>query len=129
MQQVRAKVEGPGVIAWEYEFERERVGWEPIFAPGHGLRLHEDLRARVLSIDPREPLSTVRQGSPTRVPPGKGRGEERSSEEWRLVSGLRPRTGPATETDQLALALVRPEAGSFVLVSVRRRVAGHSVSE
>jgi hypothetical protein len=109
MQQVRAKVDSLGVAAWEYAFERERVGWEPVLSANHRLRLQHEVPDSKALIE--------------------ARGGERSTTEWRLVTGLSPRTGSAVEGDQAALALARPESGSFVVVSLRRRAASHSVLE
>ncbi|MGD0106578.1 MAG: hypothetical protein ABSC06_21440, partial [Rhodopila sp.] len=101
MQQVRAKVETSGVEPWDYAFEREKVGWDPVFSHEHHLKPSHALKSEVA-------LAEARGG--------------RSGGEWDLVIGLRPRSGSAVESDQAALNLARPDAGSFVLVSLRRRL-------
>lgn len=101
MQQVRAKVRETSVVPLEYSFERERMGWEPVFSP--------DRR-----------LTTVREME-NGIALYEARGADRLAGDWRLVTGLQPRTGAAFESDQAALALARPEAGVFVLVSLRKR--------
>ncbi len=47
-----------------------------------------------------------------------------SREDWKLVTGLKPRVGEPRERDEAALQLASPESGSFILVSLRRRIKG-----
>lgn len=102
MQQVRALVEDTGLLDFEYRFEREKGIWEP-----------------VLSSEESGLMDASGKGSQFLV---EARGGERGSGDWRLVKGLAPKEGPAKETDEVALRLVAPESGSFVLVAVQRRL-------
>jgi hypothetical protein len=42
---------------------------------------------------------------------------------WKLGTGLKHPEGSGRGKDELALELAKPESGSFILVSLRRRVA------
>ncbi|EMS95492.1 hypothetical protein H009_22083 [Agrobacterium tumefaciens str. Cherry 2E-2-2] len=101
MQQVRAKVVDTSLPSYEYAFERERTGWDPVFS-------EEDV------IDALEPplLEEVARRE--------ARGG-RQIDAWRLVSAIEPRSGAHLETDQKALNRAIPESGAFILVSLRRR--------
>lgn len=101
MQQVRAKIREATVPPLEYAFEREKTGWEPVLSPE------------------RPPVKISEMESAIAV--YEARGADRLIGDWRLVSGLQPRKGAAFESDQAALVLARPDAGAFVLVSLRRR--------
>lgn len=101
MQQVRAKVVDTKLPSYEYAFERERTGWDPVFS-------------EIDVIDALEPplLEEV------------ARREARGGRQiaaWRLVSAIEPRSGSQFETDQKALNRATPESGAFILVSLRRR--------
>jgi len=107
MQQVRARVEAPAIDPFEYLFERPSVEWEPEFSddellvPKSSMVQQEETRdARVLE---------EAMGGMYRVP------------KWKLVKGLRRREPSGLTRDERALRLAAPEAGSFILVSVRRR--------
>ncbi|MCG7363902.1 hypothetical protein MHZ93_21835 [Roseomonas sp. ACRSG] len=101
MQQVSAKITASTVPPLDYAFEREKSGWEPILSPQ--MRLRPMLEA------------------PNAVALVEARGGERAEGDWRLITGLEPKTGSAVEIDQAALRLARPDSGAFVLVSLRRR--------
>jgi hypothetical protein len=100
MQQVRAEVQTAGVTSFEYSFEREKLGWDPEF----------DVQSLPLqqAIIEHAPASAWRSG--------------KKIYKWSLVKGLIPRTGSPKEKDEVALRLAAPESGSFVLVSLRRRL-------
>jgi hypothetical protein len=101
MQQVRAEVETPSVKAYEYLFEREKAAWWPIFSDRE--ELHPD-------------------GAPAEPFPISDTPWQRESHlGWRLVSGLRQSEGAPLEKNAAALELAKPESGSFILVSLRRR--------
>jgi hypothetical protein len=95
MQQVRAEVGASSVVSFEYQFEREKAGWDPEFAVDAIVRPPEEISDEVA-------LSEAKRG-------------------WKLVHGLVPRLGVAKEKDEVALRLAAPDSGSFVLVSLRRR--------
>ena len=100
MQQVRAEVGVSSVVSFEYVFERERVGWDPEFST-------DELHPSKEIIDEVALAEAWGGGRPTRG--------------WMLVNGLTPRLDSAKESDEAALRLAKPESGSFVLVSLRRR--------
>lgn len=102
MQQVRAEVADGNVVPFEYLFEREKVGWDP------ELSLEDQVHP---------PTQMANEGALAEA----GRGPK-SNIEWRLVRGLVPRLGLAKEKDEAALRLAAPESGSFILVSLRRRL-------
>lgn len=100
-QQVRAKVEDASVTPYEYLFERERQAWWPNFAD------QQEIRAEAKPDEPFPILDTP--------------WHKESDQSWKLVTGLKHGEGAAVEKDSRALELARPESGSFVLVSLRRR--------
>lgn len=104
MQQVRAKVVSESLVQYDYLFDREKLLWEPEYEQG----------MEIFPTHPRLEKATLEEafGSRQQGPP------------WHLVTKLVPRAGSALEKDQAALALVAPESGSFLLVSVRRRKKG-----
>lgn len=104
MQQVRADIVAPTVKSYDYLFERERVSWWPIFSN------RDEIFPKGA---PPEPFPIT--DTPWQKDTAKG---------WKLVTGLRQSEGPAEEKDAAALALAKPESGSFVLVSLRRREQG-----
>lgn len=101
IQQVRADVEAPFVNPYEYSFEREKIAWWPIFSDGDKLHPSDDSDESFAVSD-----------TPW---------QKASDEGWKLVTGLKHGEGLAREKDALALALAKPESGSFILVSLRRR--------
>lgn len=102
VQQVRAKVEVPSVKPYEYLFERERQAWWPTFSD------EEEVHP---------------EGSPDeRFPIPDTRWQKESRQAWKLTTGLKQGEGAALEKDAAALELAKPESGSFVLVSLRRRL-------
>jgi hypothetical protein len=101
MQQVRAEVKDPSVKRYEYLFERERVDWVPVFSERETLR-------------PQGPFEKD-------FPVPDNRWARESDRPWKLVIGLKHGEGAAFEKDAAALALAKPESGSFILVSLRRR--------
>jgi len=105
MQQVRAEVQAPEVVHYEYLFEREKRTWWP-------------------SLSEREELHPE-GGSEESFPISDTRWQKATTEGWRLVMGLKQGEGPPAEKDQLALELAKPESGSFILVSLRRRRKDH----
>jgi len=99
MQQVRVEVDREGVDLFDYQFDRNKSEWNPIFGEAAGsLTVERSNR----------PASVEARGGPNR----EGR--------WRLVRGLTPRE-KTPEADAIALKKVSPESGSFVLISLRRR--------
>lgn len=100
MQQVRAKVTSPSVTKYEYLFNRERAEWEPEYA----------------AASPLVPSQTIKDHDALQ----EAFGGRSAGEGWQLVKRLVPR-GSGREKDYAALALVAPESGSFLLVSLRRR--------
>lgn len=100
-QQVRAKVDAASVSPYEYLFERERQTWWPTFSN------REEVHPEGA---PDEPF-------PIHDTPW----HKESRQAWKLVTGLRQGEGAALEKDAKALELAKPESGSFVLVSLRRR--------
>jgi hypothetical protein len=105
MQQVRAEIVETDVPPFEYLFERERVGWDPVLSEDEQLSASPQLADGIALIE--------------------ARGGKRGNPAWKLVMDLAAREGPAIEKDEAALRLARPEAGSFMLVSVRRRRKNH----
>jgi len=101
MQQVRAEVTAPSVTRYEYLFERERVAWWPLLS----------------NSDTLSPDVLTEEGFPIADTPW----QKESDQPWQLVTGLKQGDGPTVEKDAAALELVKPESGSFVLVSLRRR--------
>jgi hypothetical protein len=102
------------VIPFEYQFEREKIAWDPEFS-------EEKL---IVPYNNREPSN--------RIMLTEARGDNRAMDGWMLVKGLVSREGPIWEKDQAALSLAAPESGSFILVSLRRRKKerfGHSEKE
>jgi hypothetical protein len=102
MQQVHAQVDVPTVKPYEYLFEKEKASWWPILTD------RAELHAEYASEED-FPIQDVRWQRAD------------SNTGWKLVTGLKQGEGPTLDKDALALELVRPESGSFVLVSVRRR--------
>ena len=102
MQQVRAEVKSSAIGPFEYYFDRPRVAWDPVLS-------NED-RILVAPID-------AKTGAEFDVP---RIGYDVPS--WNLVTGLKPRVSLPREKDEAALMLVAPESGSFLLVSLRRRL-------
>jgi hypothetical protein len=100
MQQVRAEVESPSIVPFEYLFNREKSEWDPEYSTEP-------------SLHPRD------IGAPIALKEALGGRNPR--EGWRLVKKLVPRPGSGLEKDHAALELVKPESGSFLLVSLRRR--------
>lgn len=100
-QQVRAEVETADIVPYEYQFEREKIGWDPQFATDSSIHPPREIRNEIALKE--------------------ARGDNRARDGWKLVTGLAPRTGTALEKDQAALKLASPESGSFILVSLRRR--------
>lgn len=100
MQQVRAEVESPGIVPYEYLFHRDKTEWNPRYADGQMIHPPRTVNGKVAL---EEAL-----------------GSRRFGDGWKLVTGLVPRDS-GMEKDQAALELVAPESGSFLLVSLRRR--------
>lgn len=107
MQQVHASVEAPTVDPFEYLFERPSVEWEPEFSTSELLV-------------PKSPMVQEAETRDARVLE-EARGGMYRVTRWRLVKGLRRREPPGLSRDAQALKRAAPEAGSFILVSVRRR--------
>jgi len=101
LQQVRADVEAPSVKPYEYSFEKEKIAWSPIFSDREEVHPGGDSDESFTISD--TPWQTA------------------SDEGWKLVTGLMQAEGSAKEKDEHALELAKPESGSFVLVSLRRR--------
>ena len=64
-------------------------------------------------------------GSEESFPISDTRWQKATTQGWRLVTGLQQGEGPPAEKDQLALEMAKPESGSFILVSLRRRRKEH----
>jgi hypothetical protein len=101
MQQVRVQVKSASIGPFEYYFDRQRVAWDPV--------LSSEQRLVATPTD----VPTVESGVARLDYDGPG---------WRLVTGLKPRADLPQEKDQAVLMLVAPESGSFLLVSLRRRL-------
>jgi hypothetical protein len=99
MQQVRAEVEAGSVVSFEYLFEREKAAWDPEFSTDEQVNPSNEIINEV----------------------AEARGGDKHTRGWKLVKGLVPRLGSATERDEAALRLAAPDSGSFILVSLRRR--------
>jgi hypothetical protein len=108
MQQVRAKVDSSAFGPFDYFFDRPRAGWDPSLS------------------DDRTPVSP---SSKAQNIGGRATPQLTYGEGWRLVTGLTPRAGEPRERDQAALKLAAPESGSFVLVSLRRRLKRQAPKE
>jgi hypothetical protein len=100
MQQVRAEVKEKKITPYEYFFDSEKKAWDPEYA---------DDRALIASDVEGDGKSAVSD------PDDRNQGQG-----WRLVSDLIPRE-VSKERDILALEKAKPESGSFLLVSLRRR--------
>jgi hypothetical protein len=116
MQQVRVEVTSTRVDTFDYVFQREKVGWDPIFydddqsAPVAGHASIDLVKSgRILTSQTENP--NVRNEAT--------RGGKVMT--WRLVKGLTRRSGLTRERDEPRLLLVGPESDSFILVSVGRR--------
>jgi hypothetical protein len=101
MQQVRCEVTSLDVPPFEYLFDRERKGWDPVFSKRDVL----------------QPKGLASQGADAKdvwfnkaAAPG-----------WALVQGLTRKRGEAALNDEDALKLAAPDSGFFILVSLRRR--------
>jgi hypothetical protein len=101
MQQVRAEVGTNSVDSFEYLFERERMGWDPVLSVDEQLYPPHEIDDKVAL--------------------NEAQGNERYARGWKLVTELSPRLGATKEKDEAALKLASPESGSFILVSLRRR--------
>jgi len=99
-QQVRAEVRQTSVEAFDYSFERERLTWSPELAGEEIFPSSEAMEPAVIE---------------------EARGGKLASGGWRLVTGLY--AGVAFEKDQEALGRASPEAGAYLVVSLRRRRA------
>lgn len=115
MQQVRAEVRDQGVLPFEYKFDREAKHWIPITSAEAALVVPPRQLGQVVT---RRLESWARSD----VLLEETRGGGRIAREWRLVKGLEPPASAPREKDQVALRLAAPEAGVFILVSVRRRL-------
>lgn len=102
MQQVRAAVQVMSIRPFEYYFDRPRVAWEPV------LSTEQSLLPVQTHVSPVNNKSVPELGYDGR--------------RWNLVTGLKPRSDSPAEKDQAVLKLVAPESGSFLLVSLRRRL-------
>jgi HKD family nuclease len=101
MQQIRVEVDAHFVTAYDYQFERERLTWWPLFSE------KGELHPEGVPKD-RFPIADVGW-------------RKESHKGWKLVVGLKQGEGAAVEKDAEALELAKPESGAFILVSVRRR--------
>jgi hypothetical protein len=105
MQQVRAKVEEKLATEFAHQFKDEaavlKLEWDPIYGD-------EEILA---DANPLQAEQGARDVSDDRLP----------NIPWRLVRGLEPRDKPQRTQDMLALEAASPEAGAFVLVSLKRR--------
>jgi len=106
MQQVRAEVTSPGVAALEYLFDRDKTEWEPEYADEHTLTPPPGIKSLVAQEEARGPRNQALRNP---------------EQPWRLVRKLVPKQGAGREKDHAALELMKPESGSFLLVSLRRR--------
>jgi hypothetical protein len=108
MQQVRAEVDSSSFGPFDYLFDRPRVGWDPL------------LSDEKTPVPPIESAGDIARRSTPQITYDGG---------WRLVKGLKPRSGEPQERDQAALKLAAPESGSFILVSLRRRLKRQAPKE
>jgi len=101
MQQVRAEVASPGIEPFDYLFNREKLEWNPEFAASPAISPPANVASK----------TTLHEAL----------GGRSSGDGWKLVKKLVPRQDVGREKDYAALELVKPESGSFLLVSLRRR--------
>ena len=102
----------------EYSFEREKVGWGPEFSPESTLDPQ-----RILTQPPatQDGFTTSLANSTKVMMLEEATGKHRAKDGWKLVKALKPRLGAAMEKDAAALKLAKPDSGSFILVSLRKR--------
>ncbi|MFN0020329.1 MAG: hypothetical protein ACKVP0_18885 [Pirellulaceae bacterium] len=103
MQQVRCEVQSLEVPPFDYLFDRERTGWDPIFSQDND--------------DVLQPVGPASDG----VDAEDVWFSKTADIGWKRVKGLAPRRGSAVLEDEAALKLAAPESGFFILVSLRRR--------
>jgi hypothetical protein len=103
MQQVRAEVLSAMTDNFEHQFETHKNEWDPVYADQQDI--FENFPSGI-SVTNRDRFSDDRV-------PGK---------EWHLVNGLVPREGERSTRDRVALERASPDSGSYVLVSLRRRL-------
>jgi hypothetical protein len=101
MQQVRCEVKSTDVPPFDYLFDREKMGWDPVFS-------EKDV------LQPSGPVSINVDAEDVWFNKSADTG-------WKLVKELAPRRGTAVLQDEAALKLAAPESGFFILVSLRRR--------
>jgi hypothetical protein len=104
MQQVRVKVWNQVFARFEYLFESKRSTWEPVFSEGAAQTLHP----------PPEQQQFLR--SLALIPP--------EDNEWFLVRGFHQGESTGSAAYKAALRESAPEAGTFILFSLRRRKSG-----
>jgi len=102
MQQVRVMVDKLGVDPYEYLFDYEKQEWIPVYSNDDDKLL--DLKYTIPNADAKNKLGVRIDG-----------------QGWGLVKGLEPRTKIGKQSDYTALELVKPDSGTFLLVSLRRR--------
>ena len=101
MQQVRVKVWNQVFARFEYLFESKRATWEPLFSeePAATLRPPPEQRQFLRSLE--------------LIPP--------EDNDWFLVRGFHQGEQTGTVAYKEALRESAPEAGTFILFSLRRR--------
>lgn len=115
MQQVRVEVESDNVEPYEYLFQREKDGWEPLFSDKDALTPTAPRRY----VSPAEAKYVASESMSHALRTETTSGNRVSS--WKLVKGLIPRKSVGRERDEEVLRLVAPDSGSFILVSLLRR--------
>jgi hypothetical protein len=131
MQQVRAEIKAAALEPFEYLFERESAAWDPEFAADGELPVSSPRETSLM-----KDLQHGELPSTDQAVLNKGvlkfNDEKRANysaiQSWKRVSGLVRREGSPREKDDAALRLAAPESGSFILVSLRRRIR-HSNAE
>lgn len=104
MQQVRVKVWNNVFAKFEYLFESKKTTWEPLFSKEAALRPPPEEQQFLRSLD--------------LVPP--------EDNEWFLVRGFNTGEPSGSVAYREALRESAPEAGAFILLSLRRRkIADH----
>lgn len=105
MKQVRVKVSRNLTERYEYLFDAAKERWEPVYDDNHQLQL-------------REPDTTRDWAQPPSTSLGRSEPHPKS---WHLVRTLRPAGEKQQTAYDKALFNSSPEAGSYILVSLRRR--------
>jgi hypothetical protein len=99
MEQVRIEVTGGLDNVFDYQFDTEKIAWEPELDETEGI----------------EPDGTHLER------PRKRQRKAPEDGPWFAVRGLKPRAPELASSKQLALIEASPSSGSFIMLSPRRR--------